>query len=288
METATATLSETRGILTPGALDRKFRLTRLPPSADLAHVVERYWTVEWHLPGRETHVQETLPFPCVNLAIERGRSGVFGVSRRRFTITLEGSGRVFAVKFRPGAFHSFVSYPVSRLTDRALPLRDVFGHAGDSLEAEVLVLGCDEERIAAVEGFLRERRVEPDETVELVNRVIDQVIDDRAITKVDELVSRVGLSKRTLQRTFARYVGASPKWVIQRYRLQEAADRLAGGDAVSLPELALDLGYCDQAHFIHDFKAIVGLSPAEYARRAACVASGDPTLLSHAQQPLGA
>jgi AraC-like DNA-binding protein len=29
--------------------------------------------------------------------------------------------------------------------------------------------------------------------------------------------------------------------------------------------LALDLGYFDQAHFIKDFKAVVGRSPAEYA-----------------------
>jgi len=30
--------------------------------------------------------------------------------------------------------------------------------------------------------------------------------------------------------------------------------------------LALDLGYFDQAYFIKDFKAIVGKTPAEYAR----------------------
>jgi AraC-like DNA-binding protein len=30
--------------------------------------------------------------------------------------------------------------------------------------------------------------------------------------------------------------------------------------------MALDLEYFDQAHFIKDFKAIVGKTPAEYAR----------------------
>jgi AraC-like DNA-binding protein len=54
--------------------------------------------------------------------------------------------------------------------------------------------------------------------------------------------------------------------VIRRYRLHDAADRLAEGESVNWPDLALDLGYFDQAHFIKDFKAIVGVPPAEYAR----------------------
>ena len=73
-------------------------------------------------------------------------------------------------------------------------------------------------------------------------------------------------SQRPLQRIFSQYVGVSPKWVIMRYRLQEAADQLARNEIVNWPKMALDLGYFDQAHFIKDFKMIVGRTPAEYAR----------------------
>ena len=65
---------------------------------------------------------------------------------------------------------------------------------------------------------------------------------------------------------FSRYVGVGPKWVIRRYRLHEAAARVAEGGRVDWPALALDLGYVDQAHFIKDFKAIVGRAPAAYAK----------------------
>lgn len=41
---------------------------------------------------------------------------------------------------------------------------------------------------------------------------------------------------------------------------------MAEGKVVEWPKLALELGYFDQAHFIKDFKAIVGKSPTEYAK----------------------
>ena len=85
---------------------------------------------------------------------------------------------------------------------------------------------------------------------------------------MEDLVDRYGMNKRTLQRLFAKYVGVSPKWVIQRYRLHEAAEQLAAGPSVSQSALALDLGYSDQAHFVRDFKTVVGTSPAAYARAA--------------------
>ena len=92
---------------------------------------------------------------------------------------------------------------------------------------------------------------------------------DREITRVADVVSRTGIGERRLQRLFAEYVGASPKWVIRRYRLHEAAERLAEDVDVDLAALALDLGYFDQAHFARDFRAIVGRPPASYARNAA-------------------
>jgi AraC-like DNA-binding protein len=54
--------------------------------------------------------------------------------------------------------------------------------------------------------------------------------------------------------------------VIRRNRLLDAADQLAGGVEVNLSELALALGYYDQAHFTSDFEKLVGKPPADYRR----------------------
>ncbi len=254
------------GILKPAGLGSAFTLERFAPAADLRWVVLRYWTVAWDVSGQMPYTQATLPYPCVNLVVEPGRSGVFGVNTRRFEVQLVGKGRVFGIKFRPGAFYPFYRAPVAVLTDRAIGLEVIFGAAGTAYERRVLGCARVEEMIACAEQFLRAHLPPPDERVALINNVVEQIAADRTITRVAMLADRAGVSQRTLQRLFAQYVGVSPKWVIRRYRLLEAADQLANHAPVDLPALAQALGYFDQAHFINDFRATVGSTPAEYAR----------------------
>ena len=87
------------------------------------------------------------------------------------------------------------------------------------------------------------------------------------MTQVEELAAVAGMGVRSLQQLFSEYVGVSPKWTIRRFRLHEAADRLAGGDEPDLAALAQRLGYFDQAHFTSDFRKLVGQTPAQYRQR---------------------
>jgi AraC-like DNA-binding protein len=255
------------GILKPAGLGTAFNLERFAPSADLEAFVLRYWTVAWDVVEQLPYTQETLPYPCVNLVVERGRSGIFGVNTRRFQIQLVGKGWVFGIKFRPGGFYPFYRAPVAALTDRAVGLEAVFGAAGAEYERGVLACASVDEMIDCAEHFLRARLPEPDEHVALINSVVERIAADRSLTRIAALADRMGVSQRTLQRLFGQYVGVGPKWVIQRYRLLEAADQLAHNATIDVSGLAQALGYFDQAHFINDFRAAVGSTPAEYAQR---------------------
>jgi AraC-like DNA-binding protein len=261
-----AKAGRTSGILNPSAIAAKFQLSRYVPAQDLSYFIEHFWVVRWNLRGQAPYQQEVLPYPVVHLTIEHDTSRIVGVIKGKFSTLLHDQGWVFGMKFRPGAFYPFVNSPVSAMTDRSIRIADVFGDAGIALEAAIRAHDDEERWVECAQQFLRGRLPKRDETVELINRIIDCVVADRTIIKVDALVERFNLGKRTLQRIFSQYVGVSPKWVIMRYRLQEAADQLAHSEHVNWPKMALDLGYFDQAHFIKDFKMIVGRTPAEYAR----------------------
>ena len=262
-------VGKARGVLRhePGPGD--FHHARIAPSPALAGLIQHFWIVRWDLRGLAPQVRETLPHPNIHVVFEPGRTRIQGIHSGRFTRVLEGQGGVFGIKFRPGGFRPFLRRPVSDLRDRSLALEEVFGNAAAELEAAVFAHHDDAGQLAVVERFFGLRLLPDDPQVARVAEIADAVAIDRDITTVEQVLERWGIGKRTLQRLFNDYVGIGPKWVINRYRLHEVIERLAEGGVVDWAQLALELGYFDQAHFIRDFKALVGRSPAEYARQPA-------------------
>lgn len=258
-----------RGVVQAARLHQEGPPGRYLPDPPLDAFVEHFWTVAWDLRGQAPVLRETLPHPSVHLVVEAGRSGLAGVQTRRFSRQLEGRSRVFGIKFHPGCFRPFWSGPVSELANRIVPLEEAFGQEGAAYETQVLSFGEDvAAALACAEAFLWARLPQPDPSAEAARVLCARIRDEPRLCRAEAVAEDAGLSLRALQRLFREYVGASPKWVVQRYRLHEAMARLESGQAQDLAALALDLGYFDQAHFIRDFKALLGRTPTAYRKAA--------------------
>jgi AraC-like DNA-binding protein len=253
-----------RGVLIEPATG--YRLARHEPAADLAASVDTHWEVEWDLPAGAAHVQGVLPYPCVNLAAGPDGVLVHGPITRREDRVLAGRGHARGTRIRAGAFPGFAGgMQAWRVTDRRATLAEVFGPAGAAL-ACALPDATGPEHRTAVEAFLRERLPDrPDPQAELAGRVVDALLAEPTVARVADVAERFALSPRALQRLFRRYVGLSPKAVLTRSRLHEAVERVAAGEQPRA-ELALELGYADQAHFTNAFRLGVGRSPGRYGR----------------------
>jgi AraC-like DNA-binding protein len=256
-----------RGPLFQAAEQPNLQFTPYMPSDDLQFFVEQFWIVRWDLRGQAPYHAEHLPDASVHLIIEDDIAVVLGVTSKKFSRLTEGAGRAFCIKFRPGAFYPFVNVPVSGFTNKRVNLSEVFGADGQALETAIRATREDKPSIEIAEQFLRSRRPKRDDSVALIHRIIERVAADRTLTKCSHLEHEFHVTERTLQRLFSRYVGASPGWVIRRYRIHDAVNQLEQGEVVDWPALAVDLGYFDQAHFIKDFKRLIGVSPGSYVRR---------------------
>jgi AraC-like DNA-binding protein len=258
--------AEAKGVLDPALAAQKLRLGRFEPAEDLKGFVEYFWIVAWDLRGQAPHVQKTLPYPCVHLVFDTGKTAIFGVMRGAFEYRLEGARRVLGVRFRPGGFRGLLGAPLTTITDRTIPFCRIYSLDERAAEASVLEATDDSGMMAAAEAILRTRIQRADQSADLARQIVDLIGADRELVRVASLAAQVGLSERALQRLFSEYVGVSPKWVIRRFRLHDAASRLANAEDVNLTHLAQDLGYSDQAHFTRDFKALVGRAPSDYRR----------------------
>jgi AraC-like DNA-binding protein len=256
------------GVLRQEAAATQFTLARHEPPADLAPFVDFCWVVRWDLTGQPPYEQSILPHPNVNLAFETTpapRAAVYGVDTKVFTRRLSGAGRALGIRFRPGGFRPFYSAPIFTLNDAVVPATATFGPAAGPALAGVMSAADDEAMIACAAGLLRAADPCPDPVIDQVAGIVALITTDPSLRRVGDVVTACGISERRLQRLFAEYVGVSPKWVMRRARLHEAALRAEAGDVVDLAELAADLGYADQAHLTRDFTATLGVSPSRYA-----------------------
>ena len=256
-----------RGILRLPAKQGRHEHQRLLPRPDLRELVAHFWGVTWSVPTPQ--LVETLSHPTVHIVFEESAEGrraeVAGIPRQKFSRVLSGSGRVFGIKLRPACFRAFHDAPAVRLTGQVVPLDEVLGPAASALAEAIFAAPSFERQVRVAEACLAERRVIVPRPLARLRDLVERVATDATLQRVGELARLMSVDARTLERRFRDAVGVSPKWVIRRYRLHEAALRLERGDLVTT--VAHDLGYADQAHFARDFKTAVGMSPVAFAKR---------------------
>ena len=253
-----------RGVLRPDLAGTHFRLARHAPSDALAPFVDYYWIPRWDLRGKPPYEQTILPHPNVHLVFEASGAGIFGVDRRLFTRSLAGLGLAFGVRFTAGGFRPFWQAPISQLTDRVVPAARLFGPRAEKTRQAIMGAGAfddDGALVGLAEALLHSVLPERDPLAEQAAELVSRITDDPGLRRVDQLSAESGMTARTLQRLFADYVGVSPKWVMRRARLHEAAERADSGEPVDWALLASDLGYADQAHLTRDFTVTIGVPP---------------------------
>ncbi len=253
---------EPRGaVLRPDAAQRAFDIRRIPPSEALAPFVTHYWFIRWDL--ERPFTQSVLSRPAANLVSEPEHWMVSGVWTARFDWVLAGRGDVFGVLFRPAGFAAFFDAPLHTIVDRRVdfcPDEDPV-----TLHRALLRDPDDAARVARLEGLLAAREPSAYDGMEALNDIVELAERASGITRAEQLAERAGIGLRVLQRRLRQHVGVGPKALLRRFRLQEAAARLAESKRVDHAALAQALGYCDQAHFVRDFTAVVGQPPGKYA-----------------------
>ena len=255
-----------KGIVDPRATARRIRLATYPPAAALAPFVEYFWIVAWDMRDRAPETQRVLPYPNAHLVFDAGRTAIHGVVRGAFDRPLAGAGKVLGVRFAPGGLRPFIAQPLSSFTDGTIAADALLGMPASQAEALVLRQIDDDAMVAQAQVMLLDVLPEIDDAALLACRLTAAAAAPNGPVSVAQLCEHMAIGERRLQRLFADYVGVPPKWVIQRYRLQEAIWRLAQPDAPDLASLAQELGFFDQAHFSGKFTALVGCTPLDYRR----------------------
>lgn len=248
----------------------------LPPLADF---VDQLWLV--HGPAPAHQKERLLPDATVELVINLNQDRIYlyehedydryrtvpgcivsGPRTKYFVIDTRDQVATMGVHFRPGGAFPFFRVPAGELADQSVALDALWGSAASELRERLLATPAPEAKFRVLEACLLEQLAKPLERHPVVSFGIEQLCN--AGRSVSQVVDKVGFSQRYFIALFDDQVGLSPKRFSRVSRFQRVVQMAHRAGEIDWADLALDCGYYDQAHFIHDFQSFAGITPATY------------------------
>ena len=250
----------------------------IAPPEILKPYVRFYWVLEHELTvGEPEYVYRSIADSCTemvfhyqstfdeltNKGIENGGpSGIqFQSTRYRRFITTQSFG-IFGAYLYPFAVPLLFNIPSSKTSNLALDYDTFLGNSGRLLEEQIMLAPNNQQRANILSAYLIKLLRGSASRDDRVITSIRQVIHANQNQTVAQLADTYNLSVRQFDRRFKEYAGFSPKTYLRVVRLHNAIQQY--DSSKTLTQIALDCGYYDQSHFIHDVKAFTGYHPGFY------------------------
>jgi AraC-like DNA-binding protein len=242
-----------------------FRHRRLGPPLNefiellwLCDMPPQPWTQERLLPGGSVEL-------VVDVAPESGTGVLSGPHTHFFMLDTSRHQSLAGVHFKPGGAFAFMAPPLHECRNAIVPLDALWGGVAREFRDRLGEAGTDQERFRIIEGVLLAQARNGLQRHPAVRYALREFMRVPCAQSVARVANSVGLSQRRFVECFTREVGLTPKVFCRLRRFQAAIRQVHRTGRTDWSGLALDCGYFDQAHFIHDFQAFSGLTPSAWA-----------------------
>lgn len=226
------------------------------PAVHLAASVECFWTSRAVADG----AHRVYPDGCMDLmytrADGRSRLEVIGAMTRYIDAEAGAGTEIFAVRFRPGG--AGLGVAANELRDAAVEWQAIHPHDARWLKTRLDDADSVAEMVAVCEAVI------PAAPGDGVQRAIAELERRRGLVDLEWLARQANVSERQFRRLCVARTGLAPKQLARILRFRHAVGLLRGARWGELTSVALDCGYYDQAHFIHEFREWAGVSPVRF------------------------
>lgn len=251
------------------------------PAPPLSRFVDDIW---YYQNDPRPHAKERLmPDGCVSLVINLAEDcirlydpddtrkvrvmdgcSLSGPQTKSFAIDTDEQTLVVGISFHPAGAVPFFKVPANELHNVHLELGDLWGNFARQLRDRLLEASSPEQMLRTIELALLERAAGMLDVHPAVEYAVSNFLSAPHLAKVAQVTHETGFGSRRFIELFKRHVGLTPKLFCRVRRFQHVLRCISAGESIRWADVALDCGYFDQAHFIHDFRDFAGLNPAKY------------------------
>lgn len=251
----------------------------IKPTGILSKYINNYFIVETD--NSKDYLPKERVYPCgyATLVFHYGTPSIFqkknsskyiepnlvicGQQTSYYDLSLSGKTGMILIVFRPHGVKSFFNFPINELLNENLSLHDLINNETIELEDKLFNSLNSRQRITHLESFLIKRLI-PNDEFERVEYALEIIENSKGQIKAQDIAHEVCLGIKQFERTFSKYVGVNPKKYASIVRFQNVIQMKRKHDNSSMFQLAIDNGYYDQSHFIHEFKSLTGFTPKAF------------------------
>lgn len=157
--------------------------------------------------------------------------------------------------------------PMDRLVDQVVPLDALLGADFRDLGAKLCDAKDRDARVALLDAALGRRLAQAAPLAGQQAHAL-RLLRARPNRDISEIARDIGWSPKHLASRVKDVVGVGPRCFRRLLRFQKLTGLI--GRHAGAPDwvgLALDAGYCDQPHMVHEFREFSGMTPRAYLAR---------------------
>ncbi len=190
-----------------------------------------------------------------------------GIRNTPITIPSGRDSQMFIIQFKKGMALPFSKIPMVTVSNEVLDAEEAMGPEILDLRDALQELTSPFEMFSLAERKLNEIYGGRFEVCPVVEYSLMRINKNPNTLTLKRLNSEIGYSQKHFIELFKNRVGVTPKTYLRIMRFQKAIHDIDRQTEINWTELALDAGYFDQAHFIHDFKFFCGFTPKQYQQQ---------------------
>lgn len=252
------------------------------PGKHLSSFIEMYWEGNFNDHTRHPLSLRIIPNGFVELIIHRTKLHcdlhyhhgwsqspnytIIGLYTQPYVVKFSSNVKVFGIRFKPEGIFNIFGVPASKFTGMYEDMSLVVGKMFNQFCEQLQDIKTSHERISFTEGYLFQTAQRNQINLNYVNRAAELIRQTTGPLKIEKLSSETCISLRQLEREFKDKVGITPKHYLRIARLNRVQQLLENQQRLNLTEIAHQSGYTDQAHFIRDFRNIIGERPTTFIK----------------------
>lgn len=193
----------------------------------------------------------------------RPKSFIGGLHNKAYHVKPNGKKNIcVVVEFKPNTAKYFIPYKLNQFENSVIDVAEIWGKSVNNLSNKISKEQSDKAKVALIESFLLDKFIEQKTSV--IDNALFRIFASKGFIEINSLATDAALSSAQFRKRFKEEIGISPSQYSKIVRINNTLSILENNYKDSLTTLSYRLGYFDQAHFIRDFKSVIGTTPKHF------------------------